>query len=61
MNDPRPQIGCRDQCGRTVSEDQLESSGWELLPIQKRYRCPACWRALRQVNQPPQPIEEPTP
>lgn len=44
-------IACRDGCGRTVHEDDVESSGWEYLPIQKRYRCVECWRQLKKVNE----------
>lgn len=49
MNKPDT-IPCRDACGRSVPVDEVERSGWELLPVQNRWRCPVCWRALRTVN-----------
>lgn len=44
MSTPIPMIGCCDGCGRQVPADQVQASGWELLPIQQRYRCVQCWR-----------------
>lgn len=43
-------VGCRDECGRHIPIDKLEGSGWEYLPIQKRYRCTECWRVLNTAN-----------
>lgn len=45
-----PTIGCRDGCGRRVGADVIEQSGWIYLEIQKRWRCPDCWRELEQAN-----------
>lgn len=41
-----PTVGCRDECGRSVPVSDVESQGWNYLEIQKRYRCPQCWREL---------------
>lgn len=52
----QPTIACRDECGARIPEDRIEHPGWTFLPIQRRYRCPACWRALEQaeaLQQPP--------
>lgn len=43
-------IRCRDGCGASVPAAGLDASGWERLPIQNRYRCVACWSALKDVN-----------
>ena len=43
---------CSDACGNRVADDLVEQSGWTYLSIQRRYRCPACVRALAQVNAP---------
>lgn len=44
-------IACRDGCGRRVIVEEVERSGWTLLPVQNRWRCPECWRALEAANQ----------
>lgn len=43
-------IYCRDECGRNYPAASIESSGWEYLQIQRRWRCVECWRALRMAN-----------
>jgi DNA-directed RNA polymerase subunit RPC12/RpoP len=58
MSEPEaPTVACASGCGTRILVSELESAGWDYLPIQNRYRCTACWRALREVNQPKQ--EEP--
>jgi len=47
---PPDTTACRDGCGRTVLDDQLLPSGWTFLPISRRWRCPACWRALEALK-----------
>lgn len=47
---PDKVVRCCDGCGATVPEREVEGSGWEYLPIQLRYRCVDCWRALKEVN-----------
>lgn len=42
-------VTCRDGCGRAVPHTELEHSGWSLLPISLRWRCPACTRELQQA------------
>lgn len=49
MNDP---IGCNDGCGAKVADmSEAEAKAWTYLEITKRYRCPACTRALAEANQ----------
>ena len=44
-------VTCRDSCGVEVAtEKEAEDAGWQHLEIQKRWRCPACWQALRNVD-----------
>lgn len=50
MPQPEEIIRCRDECGATVPADQVQGTGWEYLPIQRRYRCTACWRLLNLIN-----------
>ena len=50
MTAPKEQVGCRDECGRAVPADAIESSGWTFLPIKKRWRSPECARALERRN-----------
>jgi hypothetical protein len=47
---PAP-IFCGDGCKRTATPAEAESGGWFFLPISRRYRCPACWRELKRVNE----------
>ncbi len=49
MNKEPETVGCVDGCGARIEEDR--ASEWEYLPIQKRYRCWACFHALRTVNE----------
>lgn len=52
---PDTKIYCADGCKRGVEPEDLSSSGWTLLPIQNRYRCVDCWRALREANEKKEP------
>lgn len=51
MTTPEIEVGCRDECGRKTPMSRLEGSGWELLPIQNRWRCVECWRELKKANE----------
>jgi hypothetical protein len=42
-----PRIACADACGASLPEAEINQHGWQFLEIQRRYRCPACFRALR--------------
>jgi hypothetical protein len=49
MPDP---IFCAAGCKRSVAdESEAVAKGWECLEITNRYRCPQCWRELREVNE----------
>lgn len=52
MSRPEPMIGCRDECGKQTTESGAAQTGWQFLPIQNRWRCPECWRALEKLNHP---------
>lgn len=51
VNDP-PLLRCADACGRAVTPEEAEHTGWTYLEIQRRWRCPQCQRELRATNQP---------
>lgn len=45
--EPTPlMVGCRDGCGKQVTESEAMRTNWRWLPISKRWRCPDCGRAL---------------
>ncbi len=50
-------IRCADACGRIVTAAGIEQVGWTFLAIARRWRCPACCRALAQANEPAPPAE----
>ena len=44
-------ICCCDGCKAEVADmSDAQAKGWHFLEISKRYRCPACARALERVN-----------
>ena len=48
---PDRKVYCNDGCKRGVEPEELESSGWQWLPITNRYRCVECWRSLKKANE----------
>jgi len=44
-------IACSDGCKRQVTtEDAAMAAGWSFLPVVRRWRCPPCATALRNVS-----------
>lgn len=50
MTEDAPLIGCRDECGQRVPAESIQQKGWTFLPVQRRWRCPTCQRALDKAN-----------
>jgi hypothetical protein len=45
-----PRLACADACGASLPEDEISMHGWQFLEIQRRYRCPACFRSLTAAS-----------
>lgn len=45
-----PHISCSAGCGRSVLATEIESAGWDYLPIGARWRCADCTLALVAVR-----------
>lgn len=40
---------CRDECGASINENKIEQ--WFRGEITGRYRCPACYQALKNIDE----------
>ena len=48
QDDKEARVICVGGCARSKrNEESAEMSGWELLPVSRRYRCGECTRDLR--------------